>query len=381
MKLHFVLELHGGMAMIRSLLLTLVAAMMTANIACKKENSIAPVSSDYSGRIVFNPMGENGENRGIFMLDMNSTALPLTKLAAQGIEPVVNSSGMEIVFTGWGPGVINIFRMNISGGNAINLTPDPSVADSWADWSPDGSSIVFNRVLYSATVKEALVVMNRDGSSLHLLTDTASLQTAIMPRWSPDGSSIAFVGRVSANLSDIYSLYTIAPDGSSQVILDQIGPTQPDSHLIWSPDAHKIAYERTNYDSTGGLYVIDVKSKFSQKIDFFGVKCTGQGSSWLSDGRLICNRRNPTDASWEIYLVSISSSVDGKLIAKNIKAIPVTTSSPDARYIAVFGILENDTAFELYVVGSDGSNFHKLKDIDASPGAFIDDWSYCQWVN
>jgi len=360
----------------------ILVVFVLENCGCEKDNVTAPPNWDLSGRIVFNPISGSGENRGILVLDLNSPALSLTTLVHDGIEPRVNREGSEVVFTGWQPGSIDIFTTKISGGNTIDLTPDPFLTDSWPDWSPDGQSIVFNRVHYPVT-KEALYVMSKDGSNLRALTDTSLLAAALMPRWSPDGSAIAFVGQVSFKPPSTFSLYTIAPDGSHQVLLDQVGSIAPSSLPSWSPDSRKIAYGKANVsltDTTGGLYIIDVASKATHKIDFDSAKITELGSSWLPDGSLICVGLNLADSAYGVFIASTPPSPNKKLIAKGFRPAPVTSPSPDGKRVAIFGTRTEYPVFALYLVGSDGTGFQKLKDIESDSNTFINDWCYSQWV-
>ncbi|MDD8016933.1 MAG: hypothetical protein PHP42_01035 [Bacteroidota bacterium] len=358
----------------------ILVALTIINWGCKKENSVTPPIWDLSGKIIFNLHG--GNLSGINVIDLNSSELTLSSIVTIGDEPRVNSNGDKIVYTGSQTGMIDIFTVNITGGTPIDLTPNsPSLTDSWPDWSPDGLSIAFNRVFYPG-FKEAVCVMNKDGSNLHNLTDTSSLAVAVMPRWSSDRSNITFIGQTSFKPPVDYNLYLINPDGSNQVLLDRIGSILPSSLPSWSPDSRTIAYCKSNQtmdDTTGGLYVIDIVSRVSQKINVNGKRTSPAGYSWLPDGKLICVGINPVDTSYEVFVVSNFSSSEGKLIARGLNYNAVTTPSPDGKHIAIFGTAKNGGTFALYVVNADGNNFRKLKDID-NPKAFIVNYQYCQWL-
>jgi Tol biopolymer transport system component len=354
----------------------LLAIFVLGDCGCEKDNVIPPPSNwELSGKIIFN-VGYGS----IYSLDMSSPLLALTTLASGG-EPRVSPDGRTIVYDAVSPqGRLDIYVVSVTGGTATNLTNNPvhSNTDSWPDWSPDGNSIVFNRVHFPST-KEALYVMNKDGSNLHALTDTSSLAVAFMPRWSPDGSKIAFIGRVE--LIPVgetkYSLYTTTPDGLMELLADQPALVIP----RWSPDSRQIAYGRTFHnlgDTTGGVYVVDVVTKVSQKIDWGSTPSFLDGFSWLPDGTLICVARNAADTTYVVFVSSRSSSANQKILVTGFKDIPTTCPSPDGRFITIFGQRKDDAALTVYIVGADGTNFRKLKDTGIS--GHITDYYYAQWI-
>ena len=66
------------------------------------------------------------------------------------------------------------------------LTND-AATDAWADWSPDGTKIVFQS---DRDGNSEIYVMNADGTDLTRITNNAA--TDQFPAWSPDGSKITF---------------------------------------------------------------------------------------------------------------------------------------------------------------------------------------------
>jgi Tol biopolymer transport system component len=98
-------------------------------------------------------------------------------------------------------------------------------------WSPEGNKIAF----YD---KEAINVINTDGTQRKELTDTVSDPSD--PAWAPDGKRIAFVKQGD--------LYVINADGSglrrlANTTLANIGTTAgPAFSPDWSPDGEKLAF-------------------------------------------------------------------------------------------------------------------------------------------
>jgi len=377
----------------KMVMLTIVAVIVLQMHGCEPASFVTVPESGLSGRMVFNAITGNGSNLGIIVLDLNLSGVVSGTVVHNGIEPRVSTNSLELVYTGTDSGKIDIMRSDIAGHNAIDLTPDSTVIDSWPDWSPGDSSIVFSRVLPYPPFKEEVCVMHRDGTSLHKVSDTTQLQTATMPRWSPDGSTLAFVGDLFGGASPDFSLYTISPDGSHEILLDHVGGMLPASLPAWSPNSQRIAYGRTTQsanmkkpgtpvDTSAGLLVIDLATGISRKIYVPGVIVAGQGYSWLTNDDVICIGENPLDTAggWSVYRISVSTPTNWKLLARGFRPVPTAVSSPDGDYVAIVGTRDSSSAFALFVVGSDGMGFRKLKDIAVDPEAFVNDWGDIEWV-
>ena len=79
--------------------------------------------------------------------------------------------------------------MNASGGGIKRLT-DPNLEAGNADWSPDGTHILFGT--NCDRPRSQIWVMNADGSGPHPLTHMPPRGDAPMASYSPDGRKIAF---------------------------------------------------------------------------------------------------------------------------------------------------------------------------------------------
>jgi Tol biopolymer transport system component len=339
------------------LVVVLLICIVAGNFACKKGNPVDSTNWGLSGRILFSV------GTSIYILDMNSPALALTRMA-DGFEPKVNPSKTMIAYDAISPqGSSDIYVIDVSGGQPTNLTNDKIGSDSWPDWSPDGSSIVFDRDFYNTT-HEAVCVMHNDGSNLRVVTDTSTLAFAFMARWAPNGNVISFVGTTPPSKygERIYSLYTMRPDGSSLALLD---PNMAATLPLWSPDSRRIAYGKRNLwisDTTYGLYVVDSDTRQSQKIVLGNTQSTIEGFSWLPDGRLICVGTSLVDSSSGVFVVSFSPSFSQNVTATGFKSTPSTAPSPDGNSIAILGQRGDDQSITLYLVGSDGTKLQKLKE-------------------
>ncbi len=101
-----------------------------------------------------------------------------------------------------------------------------------ADVSPDSKQVVF---YLTGETQEDLVTVNTDDLRWNQLTNDMARDR--VPRFSPDGSRIAFY----SNLTGVYEIWTIKPDGSDR---QQITNHSGSGFLypIWSPDGSHIAF-------------------------------------------------------------------------------------------------------------------------------------------
>ena len=121
-----------------------------------------------------------------------------------------------------------LFVAPISGGQPHRITPW-GLTDDYADWSPDGSTIVFES-------EGSLYRVNPDGAGLAEIAlempEGSSADSAFDVSFSPDGARILFsVGGLKPGL------YTARPDGRDVLQLTST-PTE-DHHANWgaAPDA------------------------------------------------------------------------------------------------------------------------------------------------
>jgi Tol biopolymer transport system component len=158
-------------------------------------------------------------------------------------------------------------------------------------WSPDGSRIAFPfgprvPMAYGGYAGDAEVglqiphVVEVEGS-----TEPKPLPPARYPSWSPDGTKIAFLSE--GCITGEWDIYTVAPDGSSEVRLTSTPETVKEGPY-WSPTGATIAFS-----TFGELILLDAESGEMQTLVESGwPETTGRdihlhGAVWSPDGRYI----------------------------------------------------------------------------------------------
>jgi Tol biopolymer transport system component len=176
------------------------------------------------GSIIAISAGEPGPS-GIFLIDIDGTNLRRVTTAppAPAIDnlPAFSPDGKRIAFQRVLDGTSGqarsaIFVVNIDGSGLKQLT-DMATNASYPNWSPDGKRIVFNDNSGngSETVPQNVWVMNADGSHLTNLTHTtAGVNWAFAADWSPDGTKIVYIA-----VSTVRALAVMNPDGSKPTVI------------------------------------------------------------------------------------------------------------------------------------------------------------------
>jgi TolB protein len=115
------------------------------------------------------------------------------------------------------------------GSTTTRLTDDP-VDDYNAEWSPDGSRLLFVRGRLEGNLPpDEVYVMQADGSG-ETSVSPARLQ-AFSPDWSPDGSRIVFVGQTGPTAA--WDLFSVGADGTGLTRLTRSAGQEFDPE--WGP--------------------------------------------------------------------------------------------------------------------------------------------------
>jgi Tol biopolymer transport system component len=254
--------------------------------------------------------------------------------------PHWSPDGSRIVFTSdmdgtpepeepGGPSDLELYTMAADGSEVVRLTRNTRYEGD-ADWSPDGSQLVFD----AADPFEDLqvYVMDSEGEEPpKALTSGAPNGHAV---WSPDGSRIAFTSLRDGDRE----IYVMAPDGSGQTNLTN-SPGSDDNLAAWSPNGSKIAFF-SERDGNPEIYVMDADG--SNPVRLTDSPADDVDPSWSPDGRQIVFTSGGEGDS-DLYVMAGDGSVIRDLTDnEGIDLMPEWASpgSPSARETPTPGRME-----------------------------------------
>jgi hypothetical protein len=230
------------------------------------------------------------------------------------------------------------------GGSVVQSPMQPETTpNSWPDWSPDGSKMVFSGADQQGF---DLYVMNADGTDVTRLTNTPGDETT--PAWSPDGASIAFAFDDGGEAHYHSSIAVIRADGTGWTEIVGADDRSLDSPA-WSPDGSQIAYTMFT-NSAPEPYVVDAGGGESMKL------LDGQGfaQSWTPDGDHIM-----IAAFDSIVTVRPDGMYDGVFMKDPPeRGLLVLDWSPDGRWIAASS--PTTAGHTLYLIRGDGSEVYQI---------------------
>jgi Tol biopolymer transport system component len=253
----------------------------------------APAAATFPGSpgpIVYSrsSSSESGSTGGLFAHGPRQSQKPHQLTSEPGDStPSFSADGRMIVFSGdRNPLPLSsgshIYAMNADGTGVRQVTEGGGY-DSNPSFSPNGSQIVFDRVVGSG--RPRIFIVDLDGSRLQALTDGSTSDSE--PVFTPNGRRIVYVGSGDSDArTDRSDIFAMAPDGANQrVLIDGIrNETEPDV----SPSGRMIAFV-SNRNHGPNVFIArsngaKVRAVTHSKRDCFSSACY-LSPAWSPDGR------------------------------------------------------------------------------------------------
>jgi Tol biopolymer transport system component len=184
--------------------------------------------------------GAYPDKQGIYVIRPDGTHLRrITTLPADATEdhaPRFSPDGRRIVFTRFNGdqdfGNSALFSVDLGGRHVRQLTSF-TIGAGDADWSPDGTRIVFE-ASPNATSRGDVYVIRANGKQPRNLTRNPPTNGSADPVWAPDGTKILFLQGIAQAGDFVLGLATMNPDGTNRhfISANPIESHQPDWQTI-----------------------------------------------------------------------------------------------------------------------------------------------------
>lgn len=247
------------------------------------------------------------------------------------------------------------------GSEAVNVTRHPA-ADMGAQWSPDGSKIVFSS---DRGGDFDLFAIAPDGAELTQLTTGPGDDE--YPTWSPNGRRIAFV---RGNVRRSYDIFVMLADGTRQRRIAAVSNSGVFA-LDWSPDGRRIAFTRrrssdvVNGGGGGNDDIYTIRPDGSRLRPVVRTPRDEVYATWSPNGRWLAFTRSicqspGTDEEFcnaDIYKVGMGRLNRVRRLTTSEEFNITPSWSPDGTKIVYSSSAEDTFGFaDLFVMDPDGSN-------------------------
>jgi hypothetical protein len=266
------------------------------------------------------PAGDPVDN-DIFAVDRDGSAMvnltpDTAHQGANDVEPAVSPDGEWVYFRSDRvtptAGAFEIWRMRATdGASKQQLTHAPASTETQPAVSPDGATVAFtsNRPVGGVGFSR-IWAMDADGGDERVLVDTFASAVGTFnighAEWSPDGSALVF----SAD-NPPYGVWRVAAagyaPGSGQDPPVQL-TTQQDRAPTYSPDGGTIAFQRA-----GDIWLVDADGDDERNLTASGIGVVDGDPVFSPDGTALAFRRQQSGSS-EIVIRDLSSGTEAELI-------------------------------------------------------------------
>jgi len=261
-------------------------------------------------------------------------------------------------------GDVEIFSVNPNGSGETQLTHGEFGQESAPNWSPNGSTIVFQG---NASGPSQLYAMNANGTGGHLLFDDPA-NNDFNPHYSPDGSKIAFS---SCNQFGQCTIDVINSDGTGAAT-QLTGAPWDAFDPSWSPDGSKIAFDSNQDGLLSAVWVMNANGTGQHRLTAASLEATFP--DWSPDGKHILFQDLCCQFGTNIWVMNADGSGQKQIThMPNKHQDGFAHYSPDGTKIVLIADLNyKNGSSDLFTMDTNGKHLTKI--VGDQPGVFFNDW-------
>lgn len=255
----------------------LIVGGIIAAVIALNEPSRAPVDRGSEGPI---PVAPEGDVRLIDVATGEETSGP--ELGPEVDHVAVSPDGTKVAYISWeaaGPEIVFVAGIDGSNVRAYPTTRSPDAARTPA-WSPDGSTIVYQRMGIDHSVGE-LFLLDVASGDVRRLTDLGNGFGLVGPTFDPSGGSVLYTGPTSTD-DPRPRLWSVPVAGGDPTLIRRnaiVGDASPSVAKVTFVETVIVDGEVTGED----LWIADTDGRHAERI----VVGTVSFSRWSPDGTRI----------------------------------------------------------------------------------------------
>ncbi len=258
-------------------------------------NTLIPIEPPKRESIVFSSnRGDDPNQLGLYLIDPETLQITPIDTGMEALLARWSPDGETIVFAV--PDIWNLYTVHPDG---TGLTQVTDFRSNNADWSPDGNRLVFQSDHDNEPENTPdIYIIDITGENLVEIQDVPPI-IDYSPRWSPDGSLILFISALPGSLQ----VFTMQPDGTQ---LKQItGGAENVTVGNWSPDGSRIVYV-SGKGNTTELYIVDADGQ-SNLVQLTDDDFTDDGPVFSPDGKRIVFFSN-RGGNWDLWMIDVDGT-------------------------------------------------------------------------
>jgi Tol biopolymer transport system component len=265
-----------------------------------------------------------------------------------------DETSVRLVFHSERDGDADIYLTALDGGTVTQLTDEPG-RDYEPDGSPDGNRIVFASQRASGDSSQ-LHLMDIDGSNVRRLTSSADRAERVLDdyaEWSPDGRRIVFQRTIIPEGEKPYAdIWLIDPETGEETPLTETQDAW-DSTPSFAADGNAVLFE-SNRSGTFELYRMPLDG--SETVALTDSEGTEAEAKQSPDGRQVAFVSD-RDGDFDVYVMD-NDGANVRQLTSNDGADRCPQWSPDGQRISFSSDRDGDS--EIYVMHSDGSDQRRI---------------------